>query len=62
MRQRKKLQESTQSEKTSSDKAKYDFMLKEFDSIFKEVIKYFITDESDWEGLSNDQTEAILRR
>ncbi len=58
-RQRKKLQESTHSAKTSSDKAKYDFLLKEFDSTFKELIKYFITDDSDWEGLSD---EDLTRR
>ena len=56
---KKKLHESAQSTKTKSDNAKYEFLKKEFDSTFKELTTYFITDDSDWEGLSD---EDLTRR
>ena len=57
--QKKKLKESDQNARIKSEKAKYDFLKKEFDSSFKELTEYLITDDSDWLGLSD---EDISRR
>ena len=57
--QKKKLKESDQNARIKSEKAKYDFLKKEFDSSFKELTEYLITDVNKWSGLSD---EDISRR
>ena len=50
---KRKLQESAKNEQSTSTKAKYDFLKKQFDSMYKELTDYLIADVSGWVSLSD---------